>query len=104
MKLSHVAANAAMPLILAGALLLVLNVPYAWSPLLIGGVALAIVRIRQRLRQARTANATRLHTILLFSSALMILTSYLAYSGRNYWILPLAISAAIELYASFRPR
>lgn len=106
MKLPAALSYIAMVTYLVGVVLKVINLFDAWIPALVGSCLLAFVRIYDRVKSHNDkkidAKPTRLPAIQLFSAGLMIYSAYLMYNLKGYWILPVAIAAVLELYASYR--
>lgn len=65
--------------------------------------AFTISRLIAMVRQPSTgAKVSRLPQIRLFSAAALLGAAYLMYDGSNSWSILLLVSAAIEVYVSFR--
>ncbi len=87
-----------------GVLLKVVDIYEAWILALVGSLLLAFVRVYDRAKSDTKKNSrpTRIPAILIFSSTLMIASAHFMYGNKSYWVLPVAIAAALELYASYR--
>lgn len=90
-----------MALALIGIVMFVLAYKHAWLVLAIASLALFLIRMFIRLKE-KNKTTLRLMGILLFGAVLLMGSAYLMYRGRRYWVLPLLIDAAIELYVSLR--
>lgn len=91
----------AMLVALAGVVAHIVGFGYGWLMLAIGAGAMFIVRLYIRARLT-DKNAMRQTGMLMFGAVVLIAAAYLMYSGRRYWVIPLLIDAAVELYISFR--
>ena len=99
-KISLVA-TVAMYAVLIAVVLHLAGFDWAWMALAASALVLFLCRLYIRARETNR-NLMRLLSIQMFSAALMLAAAYLIYTSRRYWILPLVISSAVELYVSFR--
>lgn len=100
-RLLSVADTLAMAVALAGVVMAVLRIDYAWIVIAAGAGVACLVRLFVRARTT-DKNQARLLGVHLFAAALLLLTAYLLYAEKRYWILATAIAAVVELYVSFR--
>lgn len=103
MKAKEIVTLCAMTSGVAGAVTQCTGVEGAWFGVLACGITLFFVRLSLRM-QEEGFRLRRLYGILMFSAASLCVCSYLMMTGRGYWLIPLMISAALELYASIRWR
>ncbi|MCF0191489.1 MAG: hypothetical protein HUJ96_09540 [Marinilabiliaceae bacterium] len=89
---------------LGGVIFQIALFPQSWILCLAGGFMVACLRIYERAKESKnpSAKATRIPAIQLFSTGIMILSSYLMFTHKGYWLLAVLIVAVLELYASFR--
>lgn len=71
---------------------------------LVGAVLLTLVRFIAMARAKGTAEVTRLPQIHFLSAAALVFSGYLMYDGSNSWSVLLLVSAAIEVYVSYRSK
>lgn len=90
-----------MLLSLLGVVLHIFGFGMAWLVLASGAMGLFFIRLFVRVK-CKDKNMVRLLSILMFGSVLLLGASYLMYSGRHYWVIPLMIDAVVEFYVSVR--
>lgn len=73
----------------------------AWVAVLACGLILFFARLNDRMR-CDDFRVKRILSILMFSSVMLCVCAYLMMESKSYWVLPLLISACVELYATFR--
>lgn len=95
--------SAAMAVALVGVIMAVCKSEFSWIVILVGAGLSALVRLYVRARTT-DRNQMRLMAVHLFASVALMLTAYLLYAEKRYWIIPTAVAAAVELYVSFRIR
>ncbi len=89
-----------MALILLGILFKLNDVSIAFYLLAVGLVPFLIVRIYNMLN-GRFENR-RLHSILVVSALFLVLAAVGIYFNKTYWIIGVMVTAALDLYVSFR--
>lgn len=72
-----------------------------WICTLTGGLLLFFSRLSQRMRDNDSAR-NRLHGTLMLSSVAITASAYFMLACKGYWLLPILLSAGLELYSSFR--
>jgi len=92
-----------MSVAFVGVVAFVFGFEYGWMVLGAGAFALFLVRLYVRAKTTDKGQM-RLLSILMFGAVLLLGSSYLMYSGKHYWVIPLLIDAVVELYVSFRMR
>lgn len=95
--------SVSMGVALVGVIAFIMGFEYGWCVLACGAFALFLVRLYMRAKTT-DRNQMRLVSIMMFGAVLLFAASYLMYSGRHYWVLPLLIDAVVELYVSYRMR
>lgn len=93
--------TASMAACIVGVMLFMFGMSYGWLVLAVASFVLFMTRLFIR---AKTRNATMVRqlAILMFGAVLLLGASYLMYTGRRYWVLPLLVDAVLELYISIR--
>ena len=97
---------AGMVSVLVGAVLYEAGVGEGWWAVLVGGLLLFFGRLHAHMQgdkaqQSQKGNG-RVSSILMFSAGMICVGAYLMMKGKGYWLLPLMIAAATELYAGLR--
>lgn len=101
MKAQNIALYAAMATVIAGVLIFMSGNNIGSIVLGIGALVMFGIRGYNR-AVCHDKAIMRLYTIQVFGSIMLMGAAWLMYSGRHYWIIPLLICAAVELYVSFR--
>ncbi len=86
-----------------GAIAFTVGLYYGWVPVLICGLLLFFVRLNHRMK-TDDFKLRRLYSILMFSAVALCATAYLMMEGKRFWLIPLMISAVLELYSSLRAK
>ncbi len=89
-----------MVLVFLGVLMGVTHVEFNYLVLFIGSLPMIGVRIYNRII-GRVENH-RIFSILIYSALFLLPAAWAMYAGKSYWILFIAIMAALDTYASFR--
>lgn len=101
MKAKDILTLCAMTAGVAGAVAQCADVEGAWFGVLACGLTLFFIRLSLMMRE-EDFRLRRLYGILMFSATSLCVCAYLMMKGRDYWLIPLMISAVLELYASLR--
>lgn len=89
-----------MLILLLGVLLTIIEHQSGFWIYAIGLISVIIARVKQFLKY--NSNNKRVFIPYLFSTVSYILAGYLIYTGKNYWIIFILLSAVLDLYFSFR--
>lgn len=103
MRAADILTYAAMAIGVAGVVAQCLEMSHGWIGVLASGVVLFFTRLGERMR-AEGVGERRLIGILMFSAASLSASAYLMMEGKRYWLVPLMITAVLELYASLRAK
>ena len=76
----------------------------AWILTGLGAVAITLSRLADRTTADGGVAERKLATLLITSSIMLGIGAYLMYSHRNYWPIVVLMSAATEIYVSFRTK
>lgn len=74
---------------------------FGWVGVLACGLVLFFLRLRERMSED-DFRKQKLLSILMFSAVSLCACAYFMMNGKTYWLIPLLISACLELYCSFR--
>jgi len=100
LKVLSVAYYIGMILIVAGILFELNDLPYAFMCLVAGLVPFLAARL-YNFTKGKPENK-RLHGILVVSALFLVVTAALIIMHRNYWIITVLTTAALDLYVSLR--
>lgn len=103
MRPAEILTYAAMAAGVVGVVAQCLEMSHGWVGVLAAAVVLFFTRLGERMR-ADDVRTRRLVGILMFSAASLGASAYLMMEGKRYWLVPLMISATLELYASLRAK
>lgn len=103
MKTTNSLTLIAMTAGIIGAVAFTLGGYWGWAPLLACGLMLFFLRLHHRMHED-DFKTRRLYSILMFSSVALCATAYLMMEQKRFWLIPLMISAALELYCSLRAK
>ncbi|MDR1678591.1 MAG: hypothetical protein LBR81_02325 [Prevotellaceae bacterium] len=87
---------------IAGVVAYIMEQPYALYCYAIGAIGMTAVRITT-LSHSADVRARRQNRIQAFSALLLLGSIYLMYIEHKAWIIPIFISAVLDLTFSFRP-
>ncbi|MCI5776880.1 MAG: hypothetical protein MR215_04555 [Bacteroidales bacterium] len=103
MKTTDILTLIAMTAGVLGALTYSLDGYWGWVFLLASGLILFFVRLNHRMRE-KDFKTRRIYSILMFSSASLCTSAYLMMEQKQFWLVPLMVSAVLEFYCSVRAK
>lgn len=89
-------------LTLAGAIMYISGLKFEYTPYIysVGCAGIAVVYLTSVYR-GKNIRIRRLHAFLVAAGILLVASSYFMFHNKQEWIICIAVSAVLQLYASF---